>query len=82
MSIIALVMIIYSFYLMFFSDDKEGLDKVKKNIKGIMIALLILGLSWAIVSFIFNFYQNKILSDEEKDLTLPEEIHNNGVQTE
>ena len=82
LSIISLVMIIYSFYLMFFSDDKEWLDKVKKNIKGILLALLILGLSWAIVSFIFNFYENKILSDEEKDLTIPEEMHNNDVQTQ
>jgi hypothetical protein len=55
---------------------------VKKNIKGILLALLILGLSWAIVSFIFNFYENKILSEEEKDLTIPEEMHNNDVQTQ
>jgi ABC-type transport system involved in cytochrome bd biosynthesis fused ATPase/permease subunit len=59
-SFVALVMIIYSFYLLFFSEDTKGMDKVKKNLKGVAIALIILGLSRTIVSFIFNFYQNQI----------------------
>ncbi len=59
-SFIALVMIIYSFYLMFFSEDTQGMERVKKNLKGVAIALVILGLSRIIVSFIFNFYQDNL----------------------
>ena len=60
-SFIALIMVIFSFYLLFFSEDAKGMDKVKKNLKGVAIALIILGLSRSIVSFIFNFYQTQIV---------------------
>lgn len=60
-SFIALIMVIYSFYLLFFSEDTKGMDKVKKNLKGVAIALILLWLSRTIVSFIFNFYQTQIL---------------------
>ena len=60
-SFIALVMIIYSFYLMFFTENTQGMETVKKNLKGVAIALVVLGLSWIIVSFIFNFYQENLL---------------------
>ena len=53
-------MIIYSFYLMFFQEDSKGMEQVKKNLTGVAIALVILGFSWIIVSFIFNFYQENL----------------------
>ena len=61
-SFIALVIIIYSFYQMFFSEDSKGIEQVKKNLTGVAIALVIIGLSRFIVSFIFDFYQSKLLN--------------------
>jgi hypothetical protein len=55
-SFVALGIIIYSFYLMFFTEDTKGIETVKKNLKGVTIALVLLGLSRLIVSFIFNLY--------------------------
>ncbi len=51
---IALAMIIYGFYLMFFSDQDEWFAKAKAILKGASIALFIIGLSWFIISFLFN----------------------------
>ena len=62
MSFIALVIVIYSFYQMFFTEDSKGIEQVKKNLKGVAITLVIIGLSRFIVSFIFNFYQEKLLN--------------------
>ena len=42
LSVIALVILIYTFYLMFGTDDASGIEQVKKNLKGIIIALVIL----------------------------------------
>ena len=61
-SFVALVIIIYSFYGMFFTEDSKGMEKVKKNLIGVVIALVVLGLSWIIVSFLFDFYQTKLVS--------------------
>jgi hypothetical protein len=47
--------------MMFFTEDSKGIEAVKKNLTGVAIALVILGLSWIIVSFIFDFYQSKLL---------------------
>ena len=52
-SLIALVMLIYAFYMMFFSKHESGMTKAKQMLKGIAIALAIMWLSWFIVSFIF-----------------------------
>ncbi|GHV25405.1 hypothetical protein FACS1894176_03820 [Bacteroidia bacterium] len=54
---VAFVIVIYSFYMMFFQENSKGIDQVKKNLKGVAIALVIMGLSRLIVSFIFNFYK-------------------------
>ena len=62
MSFVALVIVIYSFYLMFFTEDSKGIDQVKKNLIGVAIALVVLGVSRFIVSFIFDFYQTKLLN--------------------
>ena len=55
-SFLALVMIIFAFYLIFFSKGEEGVAKAKKIIIGVAIALAIMGLSWFIASFFFNIY--------------------------
>lgn len=56
-SFISLVFIIYWFYLMFFSKDEEWFSKAKKILKGVLIALVIMWLSWLIVSFFFSTQQ-------------------------
>ena len=55
---IALIMSIYTFYMMFFSENEAGIKKAKWNLIGIFIALAIIWLSWLIVSFIFRWYEN------------------------
>jgi hypothetical protein len=45
--------------MMFFQEDGKGMEQVKKNLKGVAIALVIMGLSRIIVSFIFNFYKTR-----------------------
>ena len=57
-SIIALIMTIYTFYMMFFTDNEAWTKKAKWNLIGIFIALGIIWLAWIIVSFIFRWYQN------------------------
>ena len=58
LSLIALVMTIYTFYMMFFTENEAWIKKAKWNLVGIFIALAIIGLAWLIVSFIFRWYQN------------------------
>ncbi len=52
-SLIALVMVIFAFYLMFFSTHESGITKAKQMLKWVAIAITIMWLSWFIVSFIF-----------------------------
>ncbi len=53
-SLIALILVIYGFYLMFFAKDEEGFGKAKKMLKWVTIALVIMWLSWIIVTFLFE----------------------------
>ena len=57
LSMVALIMTIYTFYLMFFTENEAWAKKAKWNLVGIFIALAIIGLAWLIVSFIFWRYQ-------------------------
>lgn len=59
-SFISFVIIIYSFYLIFFVKQEEWVAKARKMLIGVFIALVIMWLSWLIVSLIFNIYQTKI----------------------
>lgn len=52
-SFIALVMLIYAFYMMFFSKEESGMTKAKQVLKWVIIALIIMWLSRFIVSLIF-----------------------------
>ena len=58
LSFIALIMTIYTFYMMFFTENEAWAKKAKWNLIGIFIALAIIWLSWLIVSFIFRWYQS------------------------
>lgn len=55
-SFLSLVMIIFAFYLIFFSKGEEGVGKAKKILVGVGIALAIMWLSWFIASFFFQIY--------------------------
>ena len=62
---IALLMSIYTFYMMFFTENEAGIKKAKGNLVGIFIALGILWLAWIIVSFIFWWYQSNWKENED-----------------
>lgn len=68
---IALIMSLYTFYMMFFSENEAGIKKAKWNLIGIFIALGILGLAWLIVSFIFRWYQSNWQNNEILDDSSP-----------
>lgn len=55
---IALITSIYTFYMMFFTENEAWIKKAKENLVGIFIALAIIWLAWIIVSFIFWWYQS------------------------
>jgi len=68
-SLIALILVIYAFYMIFFKKDESGITTAKQIIKGVVIALFVIWLSWIVVSFLFRFenentqnisYQNDI----------------------
>ena len=55
-SFLSLVMIIFAFYLIFFSKGEDGVGKAKKIFIGVGIALAVMWLSWFIASFFFQIY--------------------------
>ena len=63
---VALIMTIYTFYMIFFSENEAGIKKAKWNLIGIFIALGIVWLAWLIVSFIFRWYQSNWKENENK----------------
>lgn len=55
---IALIVIIYGFYMMFFRDQDKGVGEAKKTVTGAAIALFVIAISWLFVNFAFYlFYQ-------------------------
>lgn len=75
---IALIMSLYTFYMMFFSDNEAWIKKAKWNLAGIFIALAIIWLAWIIVSFIFWWYQSN-WKDDEREL-FPDNISLNYIE--
>jgi len=53
---ISLILVLYAFYLMFFTEQEQWMTRAKKILRWVMIALVIMGLSYFIVSFIFYVY--------------------------
>ena len=66
LAFIALIMTIYTFYMMFFTEDEAWAKKAKESLIGIFIALAIIWLAWIIVSFIFWRYQSNWKEQEKK----------------
>ena len=50
---IALIILLYGFYLMFFAKQEEAFDKAKKIVIGVAVALFLMGLSWIVIQFLF-----------------------------
>jgi hypothetical protein len=71
---ITLIMSIYTFYLMIFSDNDKSIEKAKKNLIWIFIALCVIWLSRLIVSVIFRRYQKHRLEQQENLPTINAEI--------
>ncbi len=72
LAFIALIMTIYTFYMMFFTENEAWAKKAKESLVGIFIALGIIWLAWLIVSFIFWWYQSNWQNNQddiEKKLT-------------
>ena len=59
LSLVALIMTIYTFYMMFFTENEAWIKKAKQSLIGIFIALAIIWLSWLIVRFIFLWYEEQ-----------------------
>ena len=79
---IALVMTIYTFYMIMFSGSEEWIKKAKWNLVGIFIALGIIWLARLIVSFIFWRYQTNWQSKQEQigrwEITMSIDKHKNN----
>lgn len=52
---IALIMLIFAFYMIFFSKDEAGTTKVKQVLKWLALAIVVMWLSRFIVSMFFRF---------------------------
>lgn len=65
-SFIALIMTIYTFYMMFFSENEAWIKKAKESLIGIFIALGVIWLAWIVVSFIFRWYESNLKEKEEE----------------
>ena len=74
-SFIALIMVIYAFYMIFFLKDETGVTKAKQILKWVAIALIIMGLSWFIVSMIFWIQSNS--ANNTNNYNNPNNIINN-----
>lgn len=59
-SLIALSLLLYSFYGMLTGDGDKQFGKVKETLKGIAIAIIVMGLAWLIVSLLFWIYEKPI----------------------
>ena len=53
---IALIILMYGFYLMFFAKQEEWFDRAKKIIIWVIVALFIMWLSRIIIQFLFFLY--------------------------
>ena len=58
---IALLLIIYSFYMIFFGKSDDWIAKARKTIIWSSIAILVIGLSAYIVNFLFYLYARGVL---------------------
>lgn len=57
---IALIVIIYGFYMMFFGDQDKAFGNAKKTVTGAAIALFVIAISWIFVNFAFYVFNRWI----------------------
>lgn len=76
LSFVALVMLIYTFYMIFFWKSEDWIKTAIWNLKGIFIALAVMWLSRLIVSFIFWWYK----ANWQNDTTYTAYLIENGTQ--
>lgn len=79
---IALIITIYTFYMMIFSENEDWIKKATWNMRWIFIALVIIWLAWLIVSFIFWRYQDNRKNKESElseNITMINNDHNNQI---
>lgn len=57
---IALLLILYSFYMIFFGKSDDAIANARKTVKGAAIALFVIWLSAYIVNFLFYLYARGI----------------------
>ena len=53
---IALIVIIYGFYMMFFREQDKWFGTAKKTVTGAAIALFVIAISWIFVNFAFYIF--------------------------
>ena len=70
-SFIAFMLLLYGFYMMLIGDGEKGRDKVKSTLKGIVIAIIAMSLSWLIVSALFWIYENPAQKDSPTTQSRP-----------
>lgn len=54
--LVALAIMIFWFYKMFFGSDQAWFDSAKKLILNTVIAILVIGLAWFITNFLFDLF--------------------------
>ena len=54
---IALIVIIYGFYMMFFRDQDKGFGTAKKTVTGAAVALFVIAISWVFANFAFYVFE-------------------------
>lgn len=70
-SFVAFLLLLYGFYMMLIGDGEKGRDKVKSTLKGIVIAIIAMSLSWLIVSALFWIYENPAQKDSPTTQSRP-----------
>jgi len=80
-SFIALAMVIYAFYMIFFLKDESGITKAKQVLKWVAIAIIIMWLSWFIVSMIFWVQSNSANSESSNSTGSINNLSNLSTQT-
>ena len=53
LAFICVIILIYNFFMIFFGKEKEGIENAQKAIKRVSLVIVIIGLSWIVVSFLF-----------------------------
>lgn len=53
LAFISVIILIYNFFMIFFSKEKEGVENAQKAVKRVAYVILIIWCSWIIVSALF-----------------------------